>query len=136
MPHTLDKVLQSRKEKFLAKIQLSSPGLVFLHWLLTNWITILIAVAIGCVFLIQYKNLRDLKENLLKTQIEALNLDLEKAKIEKEKLLIRIKDLDTMRKDSLQKSKNVKKEVSKLSLNEKRDLLLEYKKRLLKKKGL
>ena len=129
LPKTLSNILQSRKEKFLQKIELSSSGAVFVHWLLTNWVTVLIILVASGVYLVQYVKVRDLRESLLKTQIEALNLDLENAKIEKEKLLIRIKDLDRLTKESLVKSKRVKKDAVKLTAQQKRELLLAYKNR-------
>ena len=136
MSNTLSKALQSRKEKFLHKIELSSSGAVFVHWLLTNWVTVLIILVASGIYLVQYVKVKNLRESLLKSQIEALNLDLQNSKIEKAKLLVRIKDLDRIRKESVVKSKRVSKDAGKLTTDQKKELLLEYMNRLLKKKGL
>jgi hypothetical protein len=131
----LNKIATNRKEKVVNKVLNSSAWVLLLQWLITNWITIFIVIVMGIWGLRGYKRLKDTETLMLQQQISTLNIDLEKSKQEKAKLLARVNDLDKLRKVSKEETDKVRKQVEKLSASDKKKKLLEYKNRLLKEKG-
>lgn len=129
-------LIEDKRAKLIEKISTSSSVSFFLNWLLTNWVSVLIVLIVSFFGLKYYLQLRNVEEQLLRQQIENLNADLEKAKIEKEKLLVRIKDLDKTKENNKKETKKISKEVEKLSIDKKKETLLSYKDRLVRRRGL
>lgn len=127
---------EKKKQNLLERIESRSSLLLLLNWLLTNWITILLVIVLSFLGINQYIKYKDIQELLLKKEIEVLVQDLEKAKKEKEKLLGRVKDLENTKKEAYESSKKLKKQVKNIPLDKKKEKLLEYKDRLIRKKGL
>lgn len=132
----INKIVEQKKDTIVEKLQNSHPWLVLLNWLLTNWISVILVSCISFLGMRYYLQLKNVEEQLLRQQIQNLNSDLEIAKVEKEKLLGRIKELDKIKISNKKETLKLGKEIQKLTPEKKKELLIVYKNRLLKKRGL
>lgn len=126
--------LEQKKQKKLSKLESSSLSLIFINWLFTNWITILLVLVLGGYGVYNYYINDALHDALLKEELEQLELDLEKMKKERELLLSKIKELEKLKKSSKEENIKVREEANKLNSEQKKKLLLQYKNRLLDKR--
>lgn len=125
-----------KKQLAHEKIDANSASVFLLKWTMTHWVTILLVIILSVFFIRNRLLQEDLREAELQKELQELNLDLDKMKKEREAFLARIKELETIKKTNIKETKKVRDNASKLDSEGKKRLLLEYKTRLLKKRGL
>lgn len=132
----LNKFIIDKKSKVISSIEASSPSVFLLKWAINNWVTILLSIVLITFTIKYYLSQEELREVQLKSEIASLQLDLDKMKKEREIFLERIKELQSIKKGNIEKTKKVKESATKLDSEGKKALLLEYKTRLLLKRRL
>ncbi len=131
----VNSVVETKKANLLQKLEVGSPWLIFVNWVLTNWITILIVGTVAFFGLRNYIQLQELQATLLNKEIQTLNKDLKEAKEEREKLLLRLKDFEKASEAVKADVEKVRKNVTKLGSLQKKTKLLDYKNRLMRVRG-
>lgn len=132
----LKQTLKSKKDRLITS--LSNSGVLPLvgGWALRNWVSIIIICSVGFLYVKSEMENVWLTTQLVEEQLRELNIDIEKLKEEQKKNLERIKALETLKEESKKENAKVKEESKKLSSEKKKERLLDYSNRLLKKRGL
>ena len=126
----------AKKAQAITNIETNSASVFLLKWAMTNWVTVILVTVIAILGVRSYLIKEELRASQLNEELHSLNIDLEKMKKERAQFLARIKELEAIKKTNLKENKKVREDVSKLSSEEKKRILLEYKNRLLKKRGI
>lgn len=128
--------IAKKRDAAISRLTNSSAVSFSLKWLLTNWVTVLLVTVMSIYAIRFYLGQEALKEQRLKTEIAALNIDLAQMKKENAEFLARIKEIDKLKKKNSAETQKVRDSANKLDSNAKKALLLSYKSRLLSKRKL
>ena len=128
--------VESRKQLAVQTLESSSFWVLFFRFILTHWVTILMVSVLSVFGIRSYLKSEELKKVVLEQQLAALGVDLQKMKEDREKLLARVKELDTLKLTAKRENEQVKKDALKMTPDQKKQKILEYKHRLMLEKGL
>lgn len=131
----LKQFAEAKKAASLAKVDGSSATAILVKWLLTNWVTVALTVSLGTLLLIEYNRNASLKEDLLRNEIAELTKYIAKIKAEDKELLKQIEELSNLKNQNEKDTSKIRSSLTNTSSEEKRVKLLEYKNRLMKKRG-
>jgi len=131
----INELALSKKDIVISAIQATHPAAFLGKQLVTHWLVILIASFAAYFYISNMLTNESLRSEQLKVELSRLNIDLEQMKKDREIFRARIKQLEKIKENNKQLNKEVKDSATKLSSEEKKKLLLQYRDRLINKRG-
>lgn len=132
----LQEFASKKREQAIINIENSSALGVILKWAMTHWVTIAIVCVFGFLSIRNYIIQQDLYDQLLQKEIQDLEADKKKMEEDRLKLQAKVKQLELSKVTSKKETALVRESLKNKTLEQKKIILLEYKNRLLKKRGI